>query len=239
MYGSFKEHEGMVSTERATQFTIFTLFTILAAACGGGDDGGTDDGGTDAGGNTPPPPPQSGANMPPTIAGRPFTAALANRTYSFTPATSDANGDVLTYSVANRPAWASFNSSKGQLRGTPTAADVGTYANVEISVTDGHTSVSLPAFSIVVTSVANGTATLTWMPPTQNEDGSPLTDLAGYKIHWGPASRDYLNTVTIQNPGITAYVVENLVPGKYFFAISSLNSLGTESVYSNEAVKTL
>jgi hypothetical protein len=242
MYGSFKEHEGMVSTERATRFPIITLFTILAVACGGEDDGGGTDGAAPAStqpGSNATPPPQSGANTPPTIAGRPFTAALVDSPYSFTPTVSDANGDILKFSVTNRPPWASLNPSKGQLRGTPTAADIGTYANIRIDVTDGHTSVSLPAFSIVVTPVANGTATLTWMPPTENEDGTPLTNLAGYKIYWGPASRDYLNTVAIQNPGITTYVVENLVPGTYFFAISSLNSLGAESAYSNEAVNTL
>jgi hypothetical protein len=237
MYASFKEHEGMVSTGRTTRFTIITFLTILAAGCGGG---GGDDGATDsAAPASTQPPPQSGANIPPTIAGSPFKEVLADSRYSFTPTASDANGDVLTFSVANAPAWASFSTSKGQLRGTPTAADLGTHGNIRISVTDGRQSVSLPAFSIVVTSVANGTAVVTWMPPTANEDGSPLTNLAGYKIHWGPESGDYLNTVTIQNPGITTYVVENLVPGTYFFATSAFNSLGAESTYSNEAMKTL
>ena len=44
---------------------------------------------------------------------------------------------------------------------------------------------SLPAFSITVTQVGLGSMSLSWTPPTQNTDGSALTDLAGYKLYYG------------------------------------------------------
>jgi hypothetical protein len=91
-----------------------------------------------------------------------------------------------------------------------------------------------------VTALATGSATLTWTAPTQNEDGSPLTDLAGYRVHWGTASRNYSNSATIPNPGVTTYVVENLLAGRtYFFAMTAGNSDGVYSDYSVEASKAI
>ena len=43
--------------------------------------------------------------------------------------------------------------------------------------------------------------------------------------------------MTIDNPGLSSYVVENLVPGTYEFVATSINALGVESVYSNSATK--
>jgi hypothetical protein len=83
--------------------------------------------------------------------------------------------------------------------------------------------------------VANGSATVTWVPPTQNTDGSPLTDLAGYKIYWGTSPGVYSNSLTVDNPGLAAYVVENLVPAKYYFVATAVNAEGVESEPSNVA----
>ena len=83
------------------------------------------------------------------------------------------------------PAWATFDIVTGRLSGTPAATDAGTYANVVISVSDGTASATLPAFSIVVTGPVSGIAELTWTAPTQNEDGTALTNLAGYKVRYG------------------------------------------------------
>src|SRR5262249_22298229 len=70
--------------------------------------------------------------------------------------------------VNNKPSWASFNSTTGQLAGTPTAANVGAYSNIVIWVSDGQKSASLPAFSIQVTG-----ATTTPNKPTVNLSASP------------------------------------------------------------------
>ena len=195
--------------------------------------------------NAPAPPaaqPPTGStpvNEAPSIAGAPPTSVLAGTQFSFTPSANDHNGDALAFSITNRPSWATFDSSNGRLQGTPSAGDVGTYANIVIRVSDGTTTASLPAFSVNVTAVANGSATLSWVPPTQNEDGSALTNLAGYKVHWGTSSGGYTNNVTISNPGITTYMVENLVSGTYYFATSSFTTSGLTSGFSNEARKTI
>jgi hypothetical protein len=185
------------------------------------------------------PVPTVSANVAPTIRGTPPTSVLAGNQYSFSPTATDSNGDALAFSITNRPSWATFNVTNGRLVGTPSAANVGAYANIRISVSDGAATASLPAFGINVTAVGNGSATLSWLPPTQNQDGSALTNLAGYKVHWGTSSGSYTNNVTINNPGITSYLVENLVPGRYYFALSAFTSSGLTSNFSNEGTKSI
>ncbi|HEY1890308.1 MAG TPA: fibronectin type III domain-containing protein [Steroidobacteraceae bacterium] len=80
----------------------------------------------------------------------------------------------------------------------------------------------------------DGDVTLNWMPPTENTNGSALTNLAGYNIHYGTTSGDYTQTVTVSNPGIAAYVVDNLTPGTYYFSVGAVNSQGVESPLSSE-----
>lgn len=83
-----------------------------------------------------------------------------------------------------------------------------------------------------------GSATLTWSAPTTNADGSPLTDLKGYKIHYGTSAGSYSATISVGNT--TNYTVTNLQNGvRYYFAVTAYDINGKESGYSNEAVKTI
>jgi len=82
-------------------------------------------------------------------------------------------------------------------------------------------------------------AELTWVPPTQNEDGSALTDLRGYRIRYGcEQSGSYTETVQLNDATLTSYVVQGLpAPGTCYFVLTAYNSAGIESRYSNEASK--
>lgn len=167
------------------------------------------------------------------ISGEPATSVVAGVDYSFQPTASTKNATTsaspLTFTVENKPVWATFDEATGELAGAPTAANVGTFANIVIAVTDGTSSVALPAFSIDVTQGANGSATLSWMPPTQNADGSALTNLAGYRILYGTNPDALSQKVELTNPGLTRYVVENLSPATWHFAMQSFNSNSEES----------
>jgi hypothetical protein len=167
-------------------------------------------------------------NSAPTISGSPPTTAQVGVPYSFKPTAADANGDTLTFSIVNRPSWATINSATGQLSGTPTAVSM--TSNVTISVTDGKATTALPPFSIVVAAAAptTGTATLSWVPPTYNTDGTVLTNLAGYRIRYGTTSTA-LSTITVANPGIARYVLSGLSAGVWYFAVASYTSTGAES----------
>ena len=101
----------------------------------------------------------------------------------------------------------------------------------------GATSVSQSSAGLPT--VSNAAVTLQWLPPTENTDGTPLTNLAGYDIHYGTQSRSYTETIQVSNPGIATYVVDNLTPGTYYFAVSAVNSGGTESPPSSEVSMTV
>jgi hypothetical protein len=78
----------------------------------------------------------------------------------------------------------------------------------------------------------DGSATLDWTPPTQNSDGTSLTNLAGYTVYYGTSPSNLNQSVKLTNPGLTAYTVSNLAPGTWYFAIASYSSDGAESTPS-------
>jgi hypothetical protein len=178
-------------------------------------------------------------NRAPTISGTPTTSVKAGQAYAFEPTAADADGDTLKFTIANKPAWAAFDTATGALTGMPSAVDVRSYDNIVIGVTDGKTTVSLQAFSIVVTQFAQGSATLSWLPPTENVDGSPLSDLAGYRVRYGTVPGNYTQQLDVLNPGLTALVVEELSQTTWYFVITAINSAGAESDHSSEVAKTV
>jgi hypothetical protein len=97
-------------------------------------------------------------------------------------------------------------------------------------------------------------AILTWEAPTKNTDGTPLLDLAGYKIYCEPASRDYRKsmpqkTVYLDDSGLSCkknagrtectYILTVHHPNNepLCFAVKAFNTSGIDSGFSNEARK--
>jgi hypothetical protein len=112
----------------------------------------------------------------PSIGGTPPTQAQVGKQYSFTPTSNDPGGAPLSFSIVNKPGWASFSISNGRLSGTPTST--GTTSGVAITASNGRRHAELAPFSIAVSggsaaasvrlsaspsSIATGGATtLTW-----------------------------------------------------------------------------
>lgn len=209
---------------------FLALTAVLVVACGGGGDSG------DVAQANPPPGSSNGA---PTIQGQPASSVLVGQAYSFQPSIADPNGDTLTITAQNVPGWATFNAQNGRISGTPSSADIGSYSNITIRVSDGTSTTTLGPFSITVTAAAAGAATLSWTPPTQNSDGTTLMNLAGYEILYGRSSNNLDQTVSLTNPSLSTYVVDNLTSGTWFFAVMARNSGGVTSPLSNVASKTI
>jgi hypothetical protein len=184
--------------------------------------------------------PTTTANEAPKISGTPLTSAKTNQPYAFQPTAVDPDGDKLTFSVSNKPAWASFDTTTGRLAGTPSSSSTGTFSGVTIAASDGKDSSQLGPFNIVVTSTTTtGSATLSWQPPTENADGSPLTNLAGYVIRYGTKSDALALEVRIGNPGITTSMIEGLTPATWYFTVSAYTAAGVESAPSAMGSKTV
>jgi hypothetical protein len=84
-----------------------------------------------------------------------------------------------------------------------------------------------------------GAATLSWTSPTQNTDGSAVSNLAGYRIYHGTSANALNDMIQVSNPGITLYVVDSLPAGAHYFAITAYNTSGAESDRSAVASKTI
>lgn len=207
--------------QKALLWVTVSLAWIFSGCLGGGSGGGKSGGGK-----------SQQSNRPPTITGAPPVDVFPDEAYEFTPTASDPDGDVLKFTIRRKPAWASFDPMTGRLAGTPGPADVGPYSNIGISVSDGSTTAVLAAFDIVVEQVGEGAATLSWTPPTENADGSVLTDLAGYRIYYGRNVNSLNRSIVLNNPGLARYVIEYLPRGRWFFAMTSVNTAGVESLRS-------
>jgi hypothetical protein len=85
----------------------------------------------------------------------------------------------------------------------------------------------------------NGSATVSWVPPTTNSDGSALTNLAGYQIDYGTSSGALTKTVKVTNPGTSRYTVTNLPSGTWYFAVQAYTNSGVQSALSNVSSKVI
>jgi hypothetical protein len=79
--------------------------------------------------------------------------------------------------------------------------------------------------------------TLSWHPPTTNTNGTPLTDLSGYKVYYGTTSKSYSHVIDAGNTN--TYVITNLSNGTFYFAVTAYDLSGNESAYSDEVSKTI
>lgn len=177
------------------------------------------------------------ANGAPTISGSPATTVTVGSSYSFQPSANDPNGDALTWSIANKPSWATFSTTTGKLSGTPTAA--GTFANIAITVTDGKSAATLSGFTITASQTTLGSVSLSWDAPTQNVDGSALTDLAGFRIVYGTSADALSQTIQVANPSLSTYTLGSLTPATWYFAVKAYTAAGAESAMSGVASKTI
>jgi hypothetical protein len=73
---------------------------------------------------------------------------------------------------------------------------------------------------------------LSWTAPTTNEDGSPLEDLAGYRIYYGNESGNYSYVVDLGD--YTTVEIDNLSNKTWYVTVTAYDYFGNESDYSNE-----
>jgi len=213
----------------------FAAIGIIAAGCGDGEEevssASAPSGSNQTGGG-------GGVSLSLTVV--PPSQIAEGTSLDFTPTVDNPDGVPLTFSATNLPSWASLDTGTGRVTGTPGASDVGTYSNIRLTVSGGGGSDTSPAFSIEVVAVASGSATLSWVPPTEKTDGSPLgDDLAGYKIYYGQSENALNQTVTLDNPGLTNVVIQDLTPTTWYFVATAYDTVGLESQFSNMVSKTI
>ena len=145
------------------------------------------------------------------ISGNGYAQVIAGHSYSFTPTTKDPSGRKLVFLIANKPAWASFNSKTGQLWGTPGIAySPKWYSGIQISVSDGVSTAVLPVFGVAVKKPDIYPPVISGTPATTVNVGSPYSfrpsakDPAGnlvWFLVWNKPSWASFNTATGQLSG--------------------------------------
>jgi hypothetical protein len=171
------------------------------------------------------------------ISGTPAKTASAGTAYNFRPATTDAAGSSLSFTIANKPAWATFNNTTGTLSGTPAATNVGVAAQIQISVSDGTHTAALAPFSITVAAAPSTpslaeSVTLYWTIPADNSNGTVATNLAGYHVYYGTSAASLTTVITVDNANDTSQVIGNLQAGTWYFAVTAFNTEKIESKMS-------
>lgn len=109
---------------------------------------------------------------------------------------------------------------------------------------------AIAAFIVVlavaaVLAAGTGWMTSQWNTVTTNTDGSPCTDLAGYRIHYGLVSRGAVSDPALfayqymadQHSLATSYTVTGLGDGRWYESVTAYDTAGNESFYSNEVYK--
>lgn len=138
--------------------------------------------------------------------------------------------------------WANDRGGEGIATGTDSwqTASIGLQLGENtITVIAEDTAGATTSKSIVVNreSGESGSASLSWEPPLSRVDGTPLVNLAGYKIVYGRMSGVYDYEIEIDSPGISAYVVDDLTSGEWYFALAAFDTDGLESDLSNEVLQ--
>ncbi len=172
------------------------------------------------------------------ITGKPMTTAQRGNPYYFNANASGGRG-IYAFSIKNKPSWATFNATTGELKGVPTTA--GIYSNISIGVTDGSSSKALTSFTVTVvgssnsnSSTSSGTIVLHWSTPEKNTDGTELTDLSGYIIHYGTNTTQLNKTITIGSRTAVSYTFSGLTKGTtYYFYVTAVNVAKMEGVSSS------
>jgi hypothetical protein len=173
------------------------------------------------------------------LSGTPAASVTVGTAYKFQPTVSA--GGTVTFSVHGQPTWMAFDSATGALTGTPTAGVEGSTGQITITGSNGTSSASIGPFVVQVSAPAatSGSAALSWIAPTENTDGSPITDLAGYHIYYGTSADALTTTVTVNGGSSTTYTVSGLSPGTYYFSVVAYNAEGVDSADSNLESKTI
>ena len=136
---------------------LVVALSVALAGCGGASDAGSADSSTPSSDSSISSSSTASSAASPRVTGTPPDVVAVNQRYDFQPSVTEVSGASLSFSIQNKPGWASFNLTTGALAGTPTASDAGEYKGIVISASDGTSSSALAAFAIQV--VAAGAAT--------------------------------------------------------------------------------
>jgi hypothetical protein len=157
----------------------------------------------------------------------------------------------VTVTLPNAPEYSTTFSSATTYSRVVTvkfSADSDTTLRVRFSLESGAGTINMQAAALQgaslpspspVLQVPTGSTLLRWTAPTMNTDGTPLTNLAGFRLYWGATPGSYTQSTRIDDAAARSHTVGNLAVGQWYFVVTAINAAGVESFHSNEFVKTV
>jgi len=139
------------------------------------------------------------------------------------PVTNNAGGRVFNVALVSVAGDAGFGSPSSA------AVEVSTASSTSSSSSGASNSSGSSSSSGAASTTSTGTATLTWSAPTENTNGSALTNLAGYTIYYGTSPSAMTQKISINTVGLLSYVIDDLSSGNWYFQVLAVNSSGVES----------
>jgi hypothetical protein len=150
-----------------------------------------------------------------------LSAGLAACGDDATTASAGAGAAAVSGSTAPKSGTTSTPTNAGS---TTVPVSTGTTSPAGTSSPAGTTPTGTPAPTAKAESI-----TLSWAAPTENTDGSALTNLSGFDIYYGTSSAALTQKININSVGLLTYVVENLSSGTWFFEVVAVNAAGVQS----------
>ncbi len=156
--------------------------------------------------------------------------------------TSIASGgsSTMTWSSTNATSCTASGGTSGALAtsGSQTTGALSATTTYTLSCTGSGGSASHSA-TVTVTPAATGAVTLSWVPPTTNSNGTPVTPLTGYTIYYGKSASSLTQSIVVSGESTTSYTVTGIASGTWYFALDADASDGTQSALSNVASRTI
>jgi hypothetical protein len=90
--------------------------------------------------------------------------------------------------------------------------------------------------------VVQGAAiSLSWIAPSERVDGTPIamSEIAGYRVYYGVSQGDYSEKVDIADSSTMQVTLNNVPSGTYYIVVTTFDTDGRESWYSEEVVTTV
>jgi hypothetical protein len=82
-----------------------------------------------------------------------------------------------------------------------------------------------------------GSALVSWVAPTANTNGTPLTNLGSFRIYYGTSSSSLSQNLQVSDVTARSARVSGLSPATWYFSTRAVNTAGVESADSNIASK--
>jgi hypothetical protein len=157
-----------------------------------------------------------------------FAEAQTAGTINFSANKTSATGSLVPELTWSTSPVASSCAASGAWSGTKFASGSETLATITAS----------KSYTLTC-SWGGGTTSIRWVAPTQNTDGSSLTNLKGFKVVYGTSASALTQSQSINDPKATSATIAALGAGTWYFAVRAVNSSDAESNNSTTVSKTI